>query len=66
MRINKYICGFCRNKGIEFISSRKGLRKHLVDKHIRANALTATWKQSDEKTIGHYEHPDFWIVEEFK
>jgi hypothetical protein len=65
MKINKYICGFCRNNGKTFISSRKGLRKYLADKHIRASALRAIWIQSDDTTVGHYKHQDWWIVEEF-
>lgn len=64
--IKKFICGFCRDKGKSFVSTRKGLRKHLKENHIRANALAATWIRGDDKTSPHYEHPKWWITEEWK
>jgi hypothetical protein len=68
MIINKFECGFCKDQGKRFVSTRKGLRKHLVNEHIRANSLSATWVQSDSGAgiPGHYQHPKYWIVKEFK
>jgi hypothetical protein len=32
--MNKYICSFCRKKGIEFSGTRSMVRSHLRQKHF--------------------------------
>ena len=68
MQIKKFICGFCNDKGTPFVSTRKGLRKHLVENHIRGNSLKATWVRGDKEKgiLPHFEHPRWWITQEFK
>lgn len=58
--MKRFICGLCKkNKKVEdFISDRKGLRKHLRENHRIMSDITNTG--SDEKR----EIRKWWIVEE--
>lgn len=40
MIVHKFTCGFCKDKGKNFTSSRSGLREHLREEHIRNKSLT--------------------------
>lgn len=53
MKINKYICGFCKNKENRFVGTRKGLREHLRQ-HVRNHFANIPNKGGRQ---------NWWIVE---
>lgn len=54
--MKRFICGLCRNRKKEFVTTREGLRKHLKEEHMILNEITNSG--ITDKTQSH------WIIEE--
>jgi hypothetical protein len=54
--MKRYICGLCKGKGKEFVSTRKALREHLQKEHKIKHELTNFGAKKSKQT--------WWITEE--